>query len=418
MLKSLLRREQGCTHRSTAIQRVLVEDLAGDEEHGRYEIGEHAAPYSNGVPPFAISFCPHAGQGHWAAVADEEGRLTLLNTSKSALEQPCECRAHPRSCCHTCARRPSVRLQLLPAQCGVWPHSPPPCASAVHTRTGSWHAHRNALFDSAWTPHDNRIVTASGDQTCRLWDLNRQGHPELVQVFHGHGGSVKSVSCRPGDRHVFASGGRDGSVNVWDTRAGASVVRIDGAHRLANEASSKRKRGELSRASANSPAQSVSSVVFLQDAANSLATAGATDGAIKLWDLRRPSGGRGRASARSKGGASQPTPVEVTVPHVGASGRPHGIVCMAADRSGSRLLVNSCDSKISTYDTARLSEGVVAQFEGHRVDTFYIKACFSPDGRFILGGSSNDTAYVWDVSRPAAPPIALRGHRGEVTCTP
>ena len=73
-----------------------------------------------------------------------------------------------------------------------------------------------------------------------------------MQVFHGHGGSVKSVSCRPadrhlslslslspnpnpnpnpdpnpnpnpnpnqvscrpGDRHVFASGGRDGSVTA------------------------------------------------------------------------------------------------------------------------------------------------------------------------------------------------------------
>ena len=58
---------------------------------------------------------------------------------------------------------------------------------------------------------------------------------------------------------------------------------------------------------------------------------------------------------------------------------------------------------------------MVAQFEGHRVDTFYIKACFSPDGRFVLGGSSNDTAYVWDVSRPAAPAVALHGHRGEVT---
>ena len=80
-----------------------------------------------------------------------------------------------------------------------------------------------------------------------------------MQVFHGHGGSVKSVSCRPGDRHVFASGGRDGSVNVWDARAGAAVVRIDGAHRLASEGA-KRKRGELN----NSPAQSVSSVVFLQ----------------------------------------------------------------------------------------------------------------------------------------------------------
>ena len=143
MLNALLRREQGRIHRSTAIQRVLVEDLAGDEEHGRYEIGEHAAPYSSGVPPFAISFCPHAGQGHWAAVADEEGRLTLLDTSKSALEQPCECRAHPCSC----ACRPSLRLQLLPAQYGLSPHSPSPYASAVHMRTGSWHAHRNALFD-------------------------------------------------------------------------------------------------------------------------------------------------------------------------------------------------------------------------------------------------------------------------------
>ena len=117
MLHSLLRREHGRMHRSTAIKRVLVEDLAGDEEHGRYEIGEHAAPYSNGVPPFAISFCPHAGQGHWAAVADEEGRLTLLDTSKSALEQPCECRAnHPRSCHHSLpAARLSACLQRRPA---------------------------------------------------------------------------------------------------------------------------------------------------------------------------------------------------------------------------------------------------------------------------------------------------------------
>ena len=135
MLNSLLRREQGRMHRSTAIKRVLVEDFAGDEEHGRYEIGEHAAPYSNGVPPFAISFCPHAGQGHWAAVADEEGRLTLLNTSKSALEQPCECRAHhPRSCHHTCACRPSLSLPAA-SPSSMWtvpPHAPPPCAPLTH----------------------------------------------------------------------------------------------------------------------------------------------------------------------------------------------------------------------------------------------------------------------------------------------
>ena len=224
MLHSLLRREHGRLHRSTAIQRVLIEDFASDEEHGRYEIGEHAAPYSNGVPPFAISFCPHAGQGHIAAVADEEGRLTLLNTSQSALEQPGEFLiSHLCLACRPCLT--PVPVQLRPAHGGL-ARPPDPCVSAVHMRVGSWQAHRNALFDAAWTPHDNRIITASGDQSCRLWDLNHG--QELVQVFHGHGGSVKTVSCRPGDRHVFASGGRDGTINVWDARAGASVLRIDG----------------------------------------------------------------------------------------------------------------------------------------------------------------------------------------------
>ena len=44
------------------------------------------------------------------------------------------------------------------------------------------------------------------------------------------------------------------------------------------------------------------------------------------------------------------------------------------------------------------------------------QACFSPDGRFVLSGSSDDVAYVWDAVQPAAAPIGLRGHRGEVTC--
>eukprot|EP00964_Phaeocystis_antarctica_P147357 scaffold113908_cov44-Phaeocystis_antarctica.AAC.1 len=183
MLNSLLRREQGRMHRSTAIKRVLVEDFAGDEEHGRYEIGEHAAPYSNGVPPFAISFCPHAGQGHWAAVADEEGRLTLLNTSKSALEQPCECRAHhPRSCHHTCACRPSLGLPAAsPSSMWTVPlHAPPPCAPPTHPTLTPPHAPPPPSRISTLrlrSPHAHRLVARAPQRALRLGvDAARQPH--------------------------------------------------------------------------------------------------------------------------------------------------------------------------------------------------------------------------------------------------
>jgi hypothetical protein len=308
MLSSLLARARGVRRFSTAVlQRALVEDLSCEDEHGRHEIGEHDPPYSTGVPPFGIAFCPYADRCHWAAVADEEGTVTLLDTSKSATEQPGTHRA--------------------PAHARAGPHavcSPTPtAASAVHMRAGSWNAHANALFDVTWTPHDARIITASGDQSCRLFDV---ATTDELQIFHGHTGSVKSVSCKPGDRNVFASSGRDGNVLVWDVRTGAPVMRIAGGHRRPADSGAKRKRGEAG-AGGVSPAQSVSSVVYLHDERHMLATAGATDGTVKIWDLRRSHGGsRGRGAGRSsrgRGGAAQaPTPVDVVGPQAGASGRP------------------------------------------------------------------------------------------------
>jgi WD40 repeat protein len=36
-------------------------------------------------------------------------------------------------------------------------------------------AHNNAIFDFTWNPGEaNRLVTVSGDQRSRLWDLGQQ----------------------------------------------------------------------------------------------------------------------------------------------------------------------------------------------------------------------------------------------------
>lgn len=57
----------------------------------------------------------------------------------------------------------------------------------------------------------------------------------------------------------------------------------------------------------------------------------------------------------------------------------------------------------------------MARFSGHHVGSFYVKARFSHDGRFILSGSSDGHVYIWEVDRPATPPLYLDGHGAEVT---
>ena len=80
-----------------------------------------------------------------------------------------------------------------------------------------WFAHDNAIFDVAWCHRDDRLLTASGDQSVKLWDVETN---VCHRTFKRHNGSVKAVSVRPdgGCGDVFASCGRDGTIALWDAR--------------------------------------------------------------------------------------------------------------------------------------------------------------------------------------------------------
>jgi hypothetical protein len=60
-------------------------------------------------------------------------------------------------------------------------------------RAYMWRGHPDAIFDLRWNTLDQdcTMLTASGDQVVRLWDVERQ-HP--IGTFVGHSGSVKSIS--------------------------------------------------------------------------------------------------------------------------------------------------------------------------------------------------------------------------------
>lgn len=47
--------------------------------------------------------------------------------------------------------------------------------------------------------------------------------------------------------------------------------------------------------------------------------------------------------------------------------------------------------------------------------TFYIKSSLSPDDQYLISGSKDEKAYIWNVNN-AEPILALHGHAEEVTC--
>ncbi|XP_030051930.1 denticleless protein homolog [Microcaecilia unicolor] len=316
------------------------------------------------VPPFGCTFSTAPDIPHVLAVANEEGLLRLFDT---------ETRANGR--------------QIFK----------------------EWAAHSNAVFDIAWVPGEHKIVTASGDQTARLWDV-RVG--ELIGTCRGHQCSLKSVAFSKYEKAVFCTGGRDGNIMVWDTRCNKKdgfyrqVNQISSAHNVLDKQTPCKLKKKKQTAKGLAPAvdshQSVTVVLFQDE--HTLISAGAVDGLVKVWDLRK----------NYNSYRQEPAPMKV-FPYPGASTRKLGYSSLVLDPTGSNLFANCTDDNIYMFSLTGLKTAAVAVFSGHQNSTFYIKSSVSPDGQFLLSGSSDHSAYIWKVSESHLPPVLLMGHSQEVT---
>lgn len=65
----------------------------------------------------------------------------------------------------------------------------------LYTWCTDWQAHNNAIFDMTWMESEEKILTASGDQTVVMWDVEKQ---EKLNVFRGHTSSVRCVCAQRG----------------------------------------------------------------------------------------------------------------------------------------------------------------------------------------------------------------------------
>ncbi|KAK7271655.1 hypothetical protein RJT34_27734 [Clitoria ternatea] len=315
--------------------------------------------------PLSLSFCKTLKFSHILALSDEDGYVNLFDTR----------------------RRFPVAATFE--------------ENAEDAKICDWVSHHNAVFDVCWIKEDTQILTASGDQTMKVWDVQEK---TCLGVLTGHTGSVKSMCPHPTNADIVVSGSRDGSFRLWDlrcksmsrTRRGdlsnniCSTTVVQRAH-LSSQAT-RGRRGKV-------PSMSVTSVLCLKDQV-SIATAGAGDSVLKFWDTRN-----------LKSIVTQACPCPLST----EKQRLHGISSLSQDESGLYLSASCMDNRVYLYNILQHEKGPIRSFSGCRIESFFVKSAISPDASNIVCGSSDGNAYVWQVNKPQEDPTILKSHDGEVT---
>jgi len=273
---------------------------------------------------------------------------------------------------------------------------------------GYYSLHQNAIFDLTWVGQKpEQVLTASGDRTLALFDIEAA---TVLRIFGNHP-ALRCVEAFNQSPHLSVSCGREGTVCIWDVRdnPGSKFVRTTGvplvSPRRETNVANRGKRVSTSRA-----------LPTKDD--NLLAIAGASDGLVSFYDIRS----FGTSSRRAK-------PVKILAPPPEALGgrSQAGVSNISFSPDGSKLAVSYLNTSVAVYDWQQFDINNVQSAEAYRLlrgseehpykcKSFYIETSFSPDGMFLLSGSSDGNAYVWDVFGKSSEPLAmLQGHSAEVS---
>jgi guanine nucleotide-binding protein G(I)/G(S)/G(T) subunit beta-1 len=102
-----------------------------------------------------------------------------------------------------------------------------------------------------------KLMTASGDSTCILWDVEKG---EQISNYTDHGGDVMSLAVSPTDLNMFVSGSCDSNAKVWDSRTKRCTLTFSGHE------------------------SDINSVCFFPN--GQAFVTGSDDSSCRLWDLR------------------------------------------------------------------------------------------------------------------------------------
>ncbi len=224
--------------------------------------------------------------------------------------------------------------------------------------TMTLHGHSDMVSSVAMSPDGKQVVSASWDNTIRVWDVLKG--TELLTISREQGNAVHCVALSSDGKYI-ASGDGSGEILVSDAGSGKEVLTLKGH------------------------VYGVSSIAFSPD--GSRIVSGSWDNMAKIWDA-----------------VTGTKPTTLIFSYTG------GISSVAFSPDGKRIALGAFgDSKIKLLDAVTTEE--LMTISGQSISCSFVS--FSPDNKFIVSVGDNDIIKIWD-SSTGAELMTLRGHEGRV----
>jgi WD40 repeat protein/tRNA A-37 threonylcarbamoyl transferase component Bud32 len=256
--------------------------------------------------------------------------------------------------------------------------------------------HTDHLTSASFSSDNRLVVTASVDRTARVWDA-QTGH-EIVRLT-GHAGPVRAAEFSP-DARFLVTASFDGTARVWDVATGREILRLVGHTDHVNSAAFSPDGQRIVTASSDGTAgiweaatgreirvlsghaDRVSSAAFSPDSALIVTASG--DGTARIWEVAT-----GRNLVLLGGHTDQVTSARFSP-------------------DGHHVITASFDKTARIWDVATGRE--TSLFRGHTDAVF--SAVYSPDGRRIMTAADDRTARIWDADGRAL--ARFSGHAGRL----
>jgi WD40 repeat protein len=338
----------------------------------------------------------------------------------------------------------------------------------------------------------DQLACGGGDQIVNIYDVTTA---QCLSILNGHTESIKAISTLDDNPFLLATGGRDGSILIFDTRCNRlktpiqttnnqntddyshiysirSINNIYKAHFFDSNPQTPHSTASATNRNINNnilrtrttnistnntscsnhkinsslslskKATPVSCVLFQNESL--VVSAGVTDGSIKVWDIRKLYLPTSHQSKHHRVHGSQVNSQEATPLHIfdnpsnnnetlSSISTPSnqlksskGFSSFVLNHSKTKLYANCMNSCIYEYDmvTFDTQQSRILNSNGshykpvHVNQSNFIKSSISPCGNYLLTGSSDFTAYIYNINNCKTlpvDPIALKAHTNEVT---